>query len=115
MGITHEAKAAKAGRAKIVEVARTSFGLKATADRIRSSLPIGSDEVTVHGARGGLCDLRRTAASAVTPHSRAIEVKHRRPAISIWRWDRRRRPKPRQAIPPNIAADMAGMMSHVVE
>jgi penicillin-binding protein 1A len=31
----------------------------------------------------------------------------------VWRWDRDG-PKPKQAIPANIAADMAGMMSHVV-
>jgi len=31
----------------------------------------------------------------------------------VWRWDRDG-PKPRQAIPASVAADMAGMMSHVV-
>ncbi|MDW3502821.1 penicillin-binding transpeptidase domain-containing protein, partial [Escherichia coli] len=48
---------------------------------------------------------------AVTPHS-VLEVRTGAGDL-VWRWDRDG-PKPRQAIPPNIAADMAGMMSHVV-
>lgn len=48
---------------------------------------------------------------AVTPHA-VLEVRTGAGDL-VWRWDRDG-PKPRQAIPPNIAADMAGMMSHVV-
>jgi penicillin-binding protein 1A len=48
---------------------------------------------------------------AVTPHS-VLEVRTGAGDL-VWRWDRDG-PKPRQAIPANIAADMAQMMSHVV-
>jgi penicillin-binding protein 1A len=47
----------------------------------------------------------------VTPHS-VLEVRTGAGDL-VWRFDRDG-PKPRQAIPASIAADMAGMMSHVV-
>jgi len=47
----------------------------------------------------------------VTPHS-VLEVRTGA-GDPVWRWDRDG-PKPRQAIPASVAADMAGMMSHVV-
>lgn len=99
---------AKIGRAKIVEVARR-FGLKAPLPDT-PSLPIGSDEVTVleHAVAYATFPNR---GKAVTPHS-VLEVRTGAGDL-VWRWDRDG-PKPRQAIPPNIAADMAGMMSHVV-
>ncbi|MCK1708074.1 MULTISPECIES: PBP1A family penicillin-binding protein [unclassified Bradyrhizobium] len=99
---------AKIGRAKIVEVARR-FGLKAPLPDT-PSLPIGSDEVTVleHAVAYATFPNR---GRAVTPHS-VLEVRTGAGDL-VWRWDRDG-PKPRQAIPPNIAADMAGMMSHVV-
>jgi penicillin-binding protein 1A len=98
----------KAGRAKIVEVARR-FGIKAPLPDT-PSLPIGSDEVTVleHAVAYATFPNR---GRAVTPHS-VLEVRTGA-GDPVWRWDRDG-PKPRQAIPPNIAADMAGMMSHVV-
>lgn len=99
---------AKLGRAKIVEVARR-FGLKAPLPDT-PSLPIGSDEVTVleHAVAYATFPNR---GRAVTPHA-VLEVRTGAGDL-VWRWDRDG-PKPRQAIPPNIAADMAGMMSHVV-
>lgn len=99
---------AKIGRAKIVEVARR-FGIKAPLPDT-PSLPIGSDEVTVleHAVAYATFPNR---GKAVTPHS-VLEVRTGAGDL-VWRWDRDG-PKPRQAIPPNIAADMAGMMSHVV-
>lgn len=99
---------AKIGRAKIVEVARR-FGLKAPLPDT-PSLPIGSDEVTVleHAVAYATFPNR---GRAVTPHA-VLEVRTGAGDL-VWRWDRDG-PKPRQAIPPNIAADMAGMMSHVV-
>lgn len=99
---------AKIGRAKIVEVARR-FGLKAPLPDT-PSLPIGSDEVTVleHAVAYATFPNR---GKAVTPHS-VLEVRTGAGDL-VWRWDRDG-PKPRQAIPANIAADMAGMMSHVV-
>ncbi|MCC8940772.1 PBP1A family penicillin-binding protein [Bradyrhizobium sp. Arg68] len=98
----------KAGRAKIIEVARR-FGIKAPLPDT-PSLPIGSDEVTVieHAVAYATFPNR---GKAVTPHS-VLEVRTGAGDL-VWRWDRDG-PKPRQAIPPNIAADMAGMMSHVV-
>nr|WP_249806214.1 PBP1A family penicillin-binding protein [Bradyrhizobium sp. 1] len=99
---------AKIGRAKIVEVARR-FGLKAPLPDT-PSLPIGSDEVTVleHAVAYATFPNR---GKSVTPHS-VLEVRTGAGDL-VWRWDRDG-PKPRQAIPANIAADMAGMMSHVV-
>lgn len=99
---------AKIGRAKIVEVARR-FGLKAPLPDT-PSLPIGSDEVTVleHAVAYATFPNR---GKAVTPHA-VLEVRTGAGDL-VWRWDRDG-PKPRQAIPANIAADMAGMMSHVV-
>ncbi|MDA9432193.1 transglycosylase domain-containing protein [Bradyrhizobium sp. CCBAU 51627] len=99
---------AKIGRAKIVEVARR-FGIKAPLPDT-PSLPIGSDEVTVleHAVAYATFPNR---GKAVTPHA-ILEVRTGAGDL-VWRWDRDG-PKPRQAIPPNIAADMAGMMSHVV-
>ncbi|MCG2625942.1 PBP1A family penicillin-binding protein [Bradyrhizobium sp. WYCCWR 13023] len=99
---------AKLGRAKIVEVARR-FGIKAPLPDT-PSLPIGSDEVTVleHAVAYATFPNR---GKAVTPHS-VLEVRTGAGDL-VWRWDRDG-PKPRQAIPANIAADMAGMMSHVV-
>lgn len=99
---------AKIGRAKIVEVARR-FGIKAPLPDT-PSLPIGSDEVSVieHAVAYATFPNR---GKAVTPHA-VLEVRTGAGDL-VWRWDRDG-PKPRQAIPPNIAADMAGMMSHVV-
>ncbi|QPF87077.1 PBP1A family penicillin-binding protein [Bradyrhizobium genosp. L] len=99
---------AKLGRAKIVEVARR-FGLTAPLPDT-PSMPIGSDEVTVleHAVAYATFPNR---GKAVTPHA-VLEVRTGA-GDPVWRWDRDG-PKPRQAIPPNIAADMAGMMSHVV-
>src|SRR5689334_11120522 len=98
----------KAGRAKIVEVARR-FGIKAPLPDT-PSLPIGSDEVTVLEHAVAYATFPNKG-KAVTPHS-VLEVRTGQGDL-VWRWDRDG-PKPRQAIPPNIAADMAGMMSHVV-
>ncbi|MGY3037312.1 penicillin-binding protein 1A [Bradyrhizobium sp. USDA 4354] len=99
---------AKVGRAKIVEVARR-FGIKAPLPDT-PSLPIGSDEVTVleHAVAYATFPNR---GKAVTPHA-VLEVRTGAGDL-VWRWDRDG-PKPRQAIPASVAADMAGMMSHVV-
>ncbi|MFK4508834.1 PBP1A family penicillin-binding protein [Bradyrhizobium daqingense] len=99
---------AKVGRGKIVEVARR-FGIKAPLPDT-PSLPIGSDEVTVleHAVAYATFPNR---GKAVTPHA-VLEVRTGAGDL-VWRWDRDG-PKPRQAIPASVAADMAGMMSHVV-
>jgi penicillin-binding protein 1A len=98
----------KIGRAKIVEVARR-FGIKAPLPDT-PSLPIGADEVTVleHAVAYATFPNR---GKAVTPHA-VLEVRTGAGDL-VWRYDRDG-PKPTQAIPVSIAADMAGMMSHVV-
>jgi penicillin-binding protein 1A len=98
----------KAGRAKIVEVARR-FGIKAPLPDT-PSLPIGADEVTVleHAVAYATFPNR---GKSVTPHA-VLEVRTGAGDL-VWRFDRDGK-KPLQAIPASVAADMAGMMSHVV-
>src|SRR6202012_3700719 len=99
---------AKIGRAKIVKVARR-FGITAPLPDT-PSLPIGADAVTVLEHAVAYATFPNKG-KAVTPHA-VLEVRTGSGDL-VWRWDRDG-PNPRQAIPPNIAADMAGMMSHVV-
>ena len=99
---------AKAGRAKIVEVARR-FGLKAPLPDT-PSLPIGADEVTVLEHAVAYATFPNKGKS-VTPHA-VLEVRTGAGDL-VWRFDRDGK-KPLQAIPASVAADMAGMMSHVV-
>ena len=98
----------KAGRAKIVEVARR-FGITAPLPDT-PSLPIGADEVTVleHAVAYATFPNR---GKSVTPHA-ILEVRTGAGDL-VWRFDRDGK-KPVQAIPASVAADMAGMMSHVV-
>lgn len=99
---------AKAGRAKIVEVARR-FGIKAPLVDT-PSLPIGSAEVSVLEHAVAYVTFPNKGKS-VTPHA-VLEVRTGA-GESVWRFDRDGK-KPLQAIPASVAADMAGMMSHVV-
>ena len=98
----------KAGRAKIVAVAR-KFGIT-TPLPDTPSLPIGADAVTVleHAVAYAAFPNR---GSAVTPHA-VLEIRTGNGDL-VWRWDRDG-PKPRQIIPASVASDMAMMMSHVV-
>jgi penicillin-binding protein 1A len=73
-------------------------------------MPIGSDEVTVLEHAVAYATFPNKG-KAVTPHS-VLEVRTGAGDL-VWRWDRDG-PKPKQAIPASVAADMAGMMSHVV-
>jgi penicillin-binding protein 1A len=99
---------AKKGRAKIVEMARR-FGIKAPLPDT-PSLPIGADALTVieHAVAYATFPNR---GKSVTPHA-VLEIRTGAGDV-VWRYDRDG-PKPTQAIPASIAADMAGMMSHVV-
>jgi penicillin-binding protein 1A len=101
-------EAAKRGRAKIVEVARR-FGIKAPLPDT-PSLPIGADEVTVIEHAVAYATFPNKGKS-VTPHA-VLEVRTGAGDL-VWRFDRDGK-KPLQAIPASVAADMAGMMSHVV-
>jgi len=103
-----EKNPARAGRAKIVAVAR-KFGI-VTPLPDTPSLPIGADEVNVLEHAVAYVAFPNKGR-AVTPHA-VLEVRTGA-GDSVWRYDRDG-PKPRQIIPPSIAADMAGMMSHVV-
>ena len=98
----------KAGRAKIVEVARR-FGIKAPLPDT-PSLPIGADEVTVVEHAVAYATFPNKG-KAVAPHA-VLEVRTGA-GDPVWRWDRDGK-KPTQAIPASVAADMAEMMSHVV-
>jgi len=101
-------ESAKRGRAKIVEVARR-FGIKAPLPDT-PSLPIGADELTVIEHAVAYATFPNKGKS-VTPHA-VLEVRTGTGDL-VWRWDRDG-PKPRVAIPASVAADMVGMMSHVV-
>jgi len=85
------------------------FGIKAPLPDT-PSLPIGADEVTILEHAVAYATFPNKG-KAVTPHA-VLEVRTGAGDL-VWRWDRDG-PKPRQAIPASIAADMAGMMSHVV-
>jgi len=99
---------AKIGRAEIVKVARR-FGITAPLPDT-PSMPIGADAVTVLEHAVAYATFPNKG-KAVTPHA-ILEVRTGA-GDSVWRWDRDG-PQPRQAIPASVAADMAGMMSHVV-
>ena len=100
---------AKAGRAKIVQLARR-MGLR-TPLPDTPSLPIGADEVTV---------LDHTVAYATFPNAGKAVPAHAVLEVrtgtgeTIWRFDRDGK-KPTQVMPTQVAADMAMMMSKVVE
>jgi penicillin-binding protein 1A len=91
-----------------VEVARR-FGIKAPLPDT-PSLPIGADEVTVIEHAVAYATFPNKGKS-VTPHA-VLEVRTGGGDL-VWRFDRDGK-KPVQAIPASVAADMAGMMSHVV-
>jgi penicillin-binding protein 1A len=99
----------KAGRAMIVETAR-KFGIKAPLPDT-PSLPIGADEVSVIEHAVAYATFPNKG-KAVAPHA-VLEVRTGA-GDPVWRWDRDGK-KPSQAIPASVAADMAGMMSHVVD
>jgi penicillin-binding protein 1A len=99
----------RAGRAKIVETAR-KMGI--TAPLIDTpSLPIGSTEVSVLEHAVAYATFPNKGR-AVKPHA-VLEVRTGAGDL-VWRWDRDGK-KPTQAIPASVAADMAEMMSHVVD
>src|SRR5438552_12108748 len=99
----------KIGRAKIKDIARKA-GLR-TPLPDTPSMPIGADEVTVLDHTAGYT-MFPNAGKAHTPHA-VLEVRSGAGDL-IWRWDRDGK-KPVQAIPPQVAVDMVGMMTKVVE
>jgi penicillin-binding protein 1A len=99
----------KVGRAKIRDLARKA-GLR-TPLPDTPSMPIGADEVTVLDHTGGYT-MFANLGKAQTPHA-VLEVRSGAGEL-IWRWDRDGA-KPVQVIPPQVAVDMVGMMTKVVE
>jgi penicillin-binding protein 1A len=100
---------AKAGRARIIKTAH-DMGIR-TPLPDTPSLPIGADEVTVldhTGANAAFPNLGKVVA----PHA-ILEVRTGNGEV-VWRFDRDG-PKPRQVLPPGVAADMVKMMNNVVE
>ena len=100
---------AKVGRAKIVKLAH-DMGLR-TPLPDTPSLPIGADEVTVLDHTAAYATFPNMG-KAVTPHA-ILEVRTGTGEL-VWRFDRDG-PKPRQVMPPGVAADMIKMMNSVVE
>jgi penicillin-binding protein 1A len=100
---------AKVGRARIVKTAH-DMGIR-TPLPDTPSLPIGADEVTVLDHTGAYATFPNMG-KAVTPHA-ILEVRTGTGDL-VWRFDRDG-PKPRQALPVGVAADMIKMMNNVVE
>jgi penicillin-binding protein 1A len=100
---------AKVGRARIVKTAH-DMGIR-TPLPDTPSLPIGADEVTVLDHTGAYATFPNLG-KAVTPHA-LLEVRTGAGEL-VWRFDRDG-PKPRQVLPPGVAADMVKMMNSVVE
>src|SRR5262249_43075503 len=99
----------KVGRAKIKETARKA-GLR-TPLPDTPSMPIGADEVTVLDHTGGY-GMFVNEGMSITPHA-ILEVRTGTGDL-IWRFDRDGK-KPVRVISPQVAHDMAMMMSKVVE
>jgi penicillin-binding protein 1A len=99
----------KLGRSRIVKLAH-DMGIR-TPLPDTPSLPIGADEVTVLDHVGAYATFANLG-KAVTPHA-VLEVRTGA-GEPVWRFDRDG-PKPRQVMPPGVAADMIKMMNSVVE
>ncbi|WP_052027039.1 transglycosylase domain-containing protein, partial [Rhodovulum sp. PH10] len=100
---------AKAGRAKIVKLAK-AMGVD-TPLPDTPSLPIGADEVHVLNHTVAYATFPNGGV-AVTPHA-ILEVRTGT-GETIWRFDRDG-PKPRRVMPEKVASEMAFMMNKVVE
>jgi penicillin-binding protein 1A len=100
---------AKAGRAKIIDLAK-KMGLR-TPLPDTPSLPIGADEVTMLDHVGAYAAFPNLG-KAVTPHA-LLEVRTAA-GQPVWRFDRDGK-KPRQVMSPQVATDMIFMMNKVVE
>jgi penicillin-binding protein 1A len=107
MGISHEAKAAKAGRAKIIAMAH-SMGI--TTPHIDTvSLPIGSDEVTVLDQAAGYAVFANGGFKA-KPYA-ATEIRNSQGEVIYRHADE----APERVLSPQVVADMNYMLNKVVE
>jgi penicillin-binding protein 1A len=100
---------AKAGRAKIIDLARR-MGLR-TPLPDSSSLPIGAAEVTVLDHTAAYATFPNLG-KAVTPHA-VLEIRTATGDL-VWRFDRDGK-KPVQVLSPQVAMDMNMIMNKVVE
>ncbi|MBN4094368.1 MULTISPECIES: PBP1A family penicillin-binding protein [Methylobacterium] len=107
MGISHEAKAAKAGRAKITELAHKMGITSNLIDTV--SMPIGSDEVTVIDQAAGYAVFANGGFRA-KPYA-AIEVKNSSGEVIYRHADE----APERVLSPQVVADMNFMLNKVVE
>jgi penicillin-binding protein 1A len=99
----------KAGRAKIIEMAR-KMGLR-TSLPDSSSLPIGAAEVTVLDHTAGYTAFPNLGKAA-TPHA-ILEVRTGNGEL-VWRFDRDGK-QPEQVFRPQVALDMNMMLNKAVE
>jgi penicillin-binding protein 1A len=109
LGETHVARAAKIGRAKIIETGKRMGLTTALADTV--SLPIGAAEVTVIDQAAGYAVFANGGKRA-RPYA-AIEVRNATGDL-VYRHDRDEKP-PDEALPPRVVADMNLMLSKVPE
>ncbi len=107
MGITHEAKAAKAGRAKIIAMAHSMGVTAPLIDTV--SLPIGSDEVTVIDQAAGYAVFANGGFKA-KPYA-ATEIRNSSGDIVYRHADE----APERILSPQVVADMNFMLNKVVE
>ncbi len=109
MGETHEARAARLGRARIIETSR-AMGLNSPlTDTV--SLPIGAAEVTVLDMTAGYAVLANGGRKAA-PYA-AVEIRNSLGDI-IWRHDRDAG-EPAQVLATGVVNDMNYMLSKVPE
>ncbi|WP_336485994.1 transglycosylase domain-containing protein [Methylobacterium nigriterrae] len=107
MGISHEARAAKAGRAKIIETAHAMGITTPLTDSV--SLPIGSAEVNVIDQAAAYAVFANGGRRA-KPYA-AMEVRNSAGEV-IYRHDDER---PEQVLSTQVVADMNFMLNKVVE
>jgi penicillin-binding protein 1A len=99
----------KLGRARIIKTARDMGITTPLPDT--PSLPIGADAVTLIEHTGAYATFPNLG-KAVKAHA-VLEMRTGNGEL-VWRYDRDG-PKPRQALPPQVAGDMIKMMNSVVE
>ncbi len=107
MGINHEARAAKAGRAKIIAMAHSMGVTTPLVDSV--SLPIGSAEVTVIDQAAGYAVFANGGFKA-KPYA-ATEIRNSSGEVIYRHADE----APERVLSPQVVADMNFMLNKVVE
>lgn len=108
LGVTHQANAAKLGRAKIVETARKMGLTTPLPDSV--SLPIGAAEVTVID-QAAAYSVFANGGKRAAPYA-AVEVRNSAGDV-IYRRDQEKPPE--QVLSTQVVADMNFMLNKVVE